>query len=894
MRLVVPRRAATPWWRSLYDASHPAQTMDLTSGSRLGPYEIVSRLGAGGMGEVWSARDTRLDRLVAVKVLPAELAHDAQFRLRFEREARTISQLSHPHICTLYDVGDDFLVMELLEGETLADRIARGPLPMPEVLRLGVQVAQALAQAHRMGVVHRDLKPANVMVTKGGAKLLDFGLARSAEVVSVDGATQHKPLTREGTILGTFQYMAPEQLEGQEADARTDIFALGALLYEMATGRRAFEGKTKTSLIAQIVSAEPKPLRELQPLTPPAFEHVVSRCLSKDPEERWQSAQDIAANLRWAAEADAMPRSTSARRMATMPWAVGGMVLAAATAVVTALLLRAPEPRVVWSDIAAPPDVRLLAPSERGGSALAPDGARIVLTGQDEQGVVRLYLRQLADGQSQPLPGTEGASFPFWSPDSRSIAFFAGGKLSRIDVGQTRSTVIADDVDGRGGAWGPDGTIVFSPSSTSGLSRVRATGGKVEVLTRLTGDQTSHRFPWFLPGGKHLLYIAMADRDRGIHVAPLDGGAGRKLLDAAGSGVFTGGSIVFMRDGALLAQELDLGSLELRGEPRQMAAGVSGRENTFAWSGLSASASGDLLFPAEFTAITSIAWRDRGGALLQTLPSERMLFEPGFDPAEKRVAAASDDPPNSVWEIDLERGRSRRLPFEGGGAAGGATWSRDGKRIVVQTMSGGKPVVAAISTSGGPLEILIAGHTLYPDSFSPDGTVLALSGTRGDGTDFEIFTLTLSDRKVRPFIGGKGNQVRTQFSPDGRFVAYTSDETGRPEVFVQTFPPTGGKWQVTTTGGDQPYWRGDGKELFYLGPDGRMMSIATDLAPDAAFGDPVPLFQTSLVPASVTGNRNQYLVTRDGQRFLLCESATPTPPHLTLVVNFARTLEAGR
>jgi eukaryotic-like serine/threonine-protein kinase len=869
--------------------------MHVTNGTRLGPYEIVSRLGAGGMGEVWSARDTRLDRLVAVKILPAELAGDAQFRLRFEREAKTISQLSHPNICTLFDVGDDYLVMELLEGETLADRIARGPLPLPDVLRYGLQIAEALGKAHRMGIVHRDLKPANVMITKAGAKLLDFGLAKSSTtIVNIDGATQQKALTQEGTILGTFQYMAPEQLEGQEADARTDIFALGTILYEMATGRRAFEGKTKTSLIAQIVSVDPKPLRDIQPLTPPAFEHVVARCLSKDPDERWQSAQDIAEELRWAATAGASVPDQRTRRATMIPWLVAAAVFVAAIAAIAFILRRSPAPRVIWSDIAPPQNVRLLGPNERGGSAIAPDGNRIAFVGQDEQGGARIYVRNLVGADVRPIAATEGASYPFWSPDSRSIAFFADGKLKRADVDGTRSTVIADDVDGRGGTWTSDGTIVFAASSTSGLSRIRATGGQAELFTKLTGDQSSLRFPWALPDGKHFLYVATGDRHRGIYLASLDGRLNQKLLDTYDSAVFSNGSIVFLRDGALFAQELDLGTKQLRGEPRQIATGVSAKQNAFANSGLSASATGDLLFPSEFVAKTSLVWRDRAGAILQALPVERMFYEPALAADEKRMLATSDDPPDSLWEVDLERGRARRLSF-GRVPAAGATWSRDGKRIFILSTSDGKPVIGALSPSGGTMEVLSTlAQTLYPETSSPDGTFIVLDGPSPDGKNFDLWMMSLADGKIGPFLASTANELRLQFSNDGRFVSYTSDETGRPEIFVQTWPLSEGKWQVTFTGGDQAFWRGDGKELFYLSPEGKMMSVAVQLGERVSFADPVILFQSQLRPVSMTGNRNQYLAARDGQRFLLLEPASTASAHLTLVQNFSRLLEQKR
>ena len=867
--------------------------MTITPGARLGPYEIVSRLGAGGMGEVWSARDTRLDRRVAVKVLPAELAADAQFRLRFEREAKTISQLTHPNICTLYDVGDDFLVMELLEGETLAERIARGPLPMSDVLRYGVEIAEALGKAHRAGIVHRDLKPSNIMITKSGAKLLDFGLAKSATtLVDLDGATQHKALTREGTIVGTFQYMAPEQLEGQEADARTDIFALGAVLYEMATGQRAFEGKTKTSLIAQIVSADPKPIRDLQPLTPLAFEHVVTKCLRKDPDERWQSASDVAEDLRWAASPSGVTEVRVARPASRMPWAIAAIALLGGIAAIALVLRNRAEPRVIWTDIASPRGARLQSLNERGGSAISPDGNRIAFIGRDQQGTSRVYVRDLDRSNVRPLAATEGAAFPFWSPDSRSIAFFAEGKLKRIDIDGTRAMVIADDIDGRGGTWGEGDTIVFASSSTSGLSRIRASGGgEAEPVVKLTGDQISLRFPSFLPGGKHFLYMAMGDRDRGIHVGSVDGRAGRKLFDGFSSAAYVAGSVVFFRAGSLFAQELDSDTLELRGEPRQIASDVTGGPSSFSSSGLSASDAGDLLFPSGMQPRTEMTWRDRAGVVERTVKLDRGFFEPASAPDEKRVVARADDPPDSLWEVDVERGRSRRLST-GNTPFTSAVWSSDGKRIIVSTTKSGKAVVVSLSPSSGSIEVLaeFSNATLYPESISLDGSLVTFSGPRAGEKDFDLSLMSLADRKVHPLVSGNGNQVRLQFSPDGRFVSYSSDETGRPEIYVRRWPLTDAKWQVTFAGGDQAYWRGDAKELFYLAPDGNLMSIAVTADPEPAFADPVVLFQTSVALVSITGNRNQYLPARDGKRFLFFEGES-APVTLTLVQNFARVLE---
>lgn len=864
------------------------QSKSIGPGRRLGPYEVVSLLGAGGMGEVWSARDTRLDRSVAIKVLPAELAQNAQFRLRFEREAKTISQLAHPHICTLFDVGDGFLVMELLEGETLSNRIARGPMPVSDVLRYGAQIAEALAGAHRMGIVHRDLKPANVMITKSGAKLLDFGLAKpGGNVVDVDGATQQRGLTQEGTILGTFEYMAPEQLEGLEADARTDIFALGALLYEMATGQRAFQGRTRTSLIAAIVSAQPAPISQFQPIAPPAFEHVVNKCLSKEPDDRWQSARDIAEQLRWI-EATGGAIQAATAKTSKLPWIAAAAIFVVATAVIGFLVRRTSQPRVLWTDLASPSGVRLFSPEDRGGCAIAPDGGRIVFVGQDAAGASRIYLRDLRSGDVRPIPGTEGATYPFWSPDSRSIAYFADGKLKRIDADGTRAAIVAENVDGRGGTWGPDGTIVYAPSTMSALARVRASGGKSELFTKVGPDQISHRFPSFLPDGKHVLFTALGESaGRGIHVASLDGSLQRRLLDTPNSGVFCRGFVVYIEGGALYARKIDVGEVQLRGDPIQIASGASGSASQLGDSGLSATPSGALLFPGPFETKSALVWRDRSGAPLQSVVAERLYEEPSLSPDGKRLAAVATD---RLWEIDLERGRSRQL-FESANM-GSATWWRDGNVAFNATHEARNAILAVSSSGGEPKVVATMPQALFLETFSPDGAFAVLNGPAAGEQQFNLWSLNLANRQILPFVSGPGHQARTQFSPDGRFFVYTSDETGRPELFLQTNPPTGAKWQVTFNGGDQAFWRGDGREILYLGPDAKMMSIAVTPGETPAFGDPVALFRTALTPTSMTGFRNQYVVSRDGRRFLLLETAHTAPSHYTLITNFPELVAA--
>ncbi|HET7710755.1 MAG TPA: protein kinase, partial [Thermoanaerobaculia bacterium] len=492
--------------------------MTIKIGSRLGPYEILSAMGAGGMGEVWRARDTRLERDVAVKVLPASFADNAQLRIRFLREAKSISSLNHPNICTLHDVGQedgvDYLVMELIEGESLAEKLTRGPLPLDQVLRVGSQIATALHAAHRQGIIHRDLKPGNIMLTRSGAKLLDFGLAKnpsstSGVIVGATGlATEARPLTEEGTILGTFQYMAPEQLEGLEAGPRTDIFALGCVLFEMATGKRAFEGKSRTSLIAAIVSGQPPAISSLVTMSPPALDHVVSRCLAKDPEERWQSAHDVASELQWigqtgSASATAAHPVPHRRKRERLAWSVAATALLAIVAA-TAVMLRGPKaaPEVLRASITPSAGMAFDFGWERGSSlVLSPDGRHMLFSTVSSEPNPALWIRSLATGESKKIAGSEGGSSPFWSVDSRFVAFFAGGKLLKADLTGAPPTAVCDAPVGRGGSWNRDGTIIFSPTATSEIFRVSASGGTPQPVTKVntTAGETTHRWPSFLP-----------------------------------------------------------------------------------------------------------------------------------------------------------------------------------------------------------------------------------------------------------------------------------------------------------------------------------------------------------------------------------------------------------
>src|SRR5438067_1930289 len=664
-------------------------SVEIRAGSRLGPYEVVEPLGAGGMGEVWRGRDTRLDRAVAIKILPGDFASNAQMRMRFEREAKTISQLNHPNICHLYDVGDSYIVMELLDGETLADRLAKGRLPIEQVLRCGIQIAGALDRAHRQGIVHRDLKPGNVMLTRSGAKLLDFGLAKIAPAVVIDGSgmTEQKPLTQEGTIIGTFQYMAPEQIEGAEADARTDIFALGALLYEMATGKRAFEGKSRASLIASILEREPPPISSIQPMTPPALERVVKGCLAKDPDQRWQTAHDVKMQLEWIAEggsqAGVAAPLVSRRKRRERP-GLSALALAVVAAGAFGTLWwqgRTPStPRMVTSILPPEKVEPLFGPN--GSAVISPDGSRIAFIGLTAARKRFVFLRPLGSDVAQALAGTEGARWPFWSSDSRQLGFFAAGKLKKIDAGGGPPQALCDAaIDSRGATWSGD-IILFAPSARSAIFRVSDSGGTpVAVTQRDRKNEYSHRFPSFLPDGKHFLFLAQTfeavAQQRGTIYAAEIGSPARMLVARANSPAqYANGYVLFSRERALFAQRFDLRDLKTQGEPKPLAEKINyapGNANA------AFSTNEKLLVYSTTPALrTQLTWFDRTGHRLGTVGSSPGDFSrPSLSHDGTRIAIEVRDEQSgsaAIWVYDIARGSITRLTFDVG-EDGAPIWS---------------------------------------------------------------------------------------------------------------------------------------------------------------------------------------------------------------------------
>ncbi|MGC1437100.1 MAG: protein kinase [Terriglobales bacterium] len=892
----------------------------LTSGTKLGPYQIVSPLGAGGMGEVYCARDTRLDRIVAVKILPAHLSSNPEAKQRFEREARAISSLNHPNICTLYDVGHkdgiDYLVMEFLEGQTLADRLMKGPLPLEQVLKYGIEICEGLEKAHRCGLTHRDLKPGNVMLTKTAVKLMDFGLAKPgsqpdapASGLTLTSPAASRPLTQEGMIVGTFQYMSPEQIEGKEADARSDIFALGAVLYEMATGKRAFEGKSTTSVIAAILERDPAPISSVQPMFPRAMDRVVRTCLQKDPEERWQSVRDLRTNLRWIEEGEAPATSPQVERnlwRERAAWVLACVLLSglAFFAAVRDHASSASEPErfSVYppekSVFSGPPNITVAVPQ----FALSPDGRGMVFVANSSGADPVIWMRNINQVTARPLPGTEHAQLPFWSPDSRWLGFFAEGKLKKIPVAGGPVQVLADVADAFGGSWGADGSIIFSRLNTS-IFRVSSGGGTVTSVTNLDSIQKSHRWPQFLPDGRHFLFHAQGGdpEHRGVYVGSLEGGAQKFLLQTESSAVYAWpGYLLYVVGDTLLGQAFDTTRFELRGEPFTIDEPV-GRSTGFN-IGASASGTGMLAYAAAMLQRGRLTWFDRGGNPLNSVGVEGDYSDFRLSPNGDTLAASLVDPKAwnpDIWLIDLMRGGPSR--FTGGSALSAApVWSPDGSRIVFRSNRSGQTQLYAKSAGGGGNEESVltyeAQHAAGIDSpnlvcsdWSPDGRyVIGSVPQRTTGDDLWLIPLG-GDKKPLKFLGPPSDQLHANFSPDGRFVAYTSNESGRFQVYVQTFPLSDRKWQVSTDSGYEPRWRGDGREIYYLSEDRKLMAVAVGAGP--SFAVPKTLFQTR-VPEGVSSRRTHYVPSRDGQRFLVnTQSADASPNPITVVLNWQADLK---
>ncbi len=886
--------------------------MTLSSGSRLGPYEIVAPLGAGGMGEVYRARDTRLDRTVAVKILPAHLSDKPAAKERFEREARAISSLNHPNICHLYDVGSQdgigYLVMEYLEGETLADRLRKGPLPLEQVLKYGVDICEGLEKAHRTGVVHRDLKPGNIMLTKSGAKLMDFGLAKpfaaGMDTESSSLKTVSQPLTAEGSLVGTFQYMSPEQVEGREVSGQSDLFSLGAVLYEMVTGRRAFEGKSQLSVASAILEKEPVSISAVKPMTPPGLDHAIRTCLAKDPENRWQTGRDLAHALTWIAQSLSQEGANGPRverRKIRERLMLAALVVMAAVALALGLLYtrRAPtEARVTRAYIKPMADSSFIL-SDASGFALSPDGRTLVYVASTSDGKSGLCVRPIDSLLAQPLSGTEGAMYPFWSPDSRFVGFFAGAKLKKIEVSGGPPFTICDASDGRGGTWNQQGDILLAPSVNATLYRVSASGGTATPVSILDAsrNEISHRWPFFLPDGRHFLYLAgsvFTPRDNptnSILVGSLDSRDNKLLLRSHAGAIYASGQILFLRQSTLMAQPFDAKRLELRGEAVPIADPV--RELLIFSKGLFSASENGLLTYAEGTgsADRQLVWFDRGGKQVGIVPGADAYASPRISPDGNRLAYYLDSSGYDIWTYDMARGVKMPQTFGSASAQGNIypVWSPDGRQIAYSSFRNGKHALYQKASDGSSSETLLveeADRYKFPTDWSPDGKILAYQeGAQGG---WAIWMLPLDgEHKPYRFHESPFSEREAAFSPDGKWLAYISNESGEYKVYVVPFPGPGGKWQVSPGGGYSPRWRRDGRELFYFSSDNKLMAAEVRTsATIIEIGAVKTLFETRSY-----GVFARFDATADGQRFLVPYEAGQPGTAITLVVNWTADLK---
>jgi hypothetical protein len=874
----------------------------LVAGTRLGPYEILSPLAAGGMGQVYRARDTRLDRTVAVKVLADHLALSSEVRQRFEREARTISSLSHPHICTLFDVGRegevDFLVMELLEGQSLAQRLESGPLPIDEVLRLGIQIADALEKAHASGVVHRDLKPGNIMLTESGVKLLDFGLAKMLVAPTTSSATalQHlvteagAPLTTEGTLLGTFQYMSPEQLEGREAGAVSDIFAFGAVLYEMATAHKAFSGKSQASLIGSIMHSVPPPVSTVVPLAPPAFDRVVATCLAKDPRDRWQTVHDIRLELVWVAEGGSrigvpVPVALRRKHRERLAWGVAAVATLAALGFAVGFLRRAPAPpELVRFHVPQPPKLPVV-----GSPKMSPDGRLLAFNATDDDGVSRLWVRALAALEPRPLAGTEGARRPFWSPDSRYLGFVAGGKLKKVDVTGSPPQTICDAPTGSDGTWSEDGTILFDGQSDDPIRKVSAGGGVATAL--IDGKKSLVGWPQFLPGGERFLYVDVSSGStQGIRVAKADGSDAREVVSGLSRVEYAPpGYLLFVRDATLVAQRFDAAAAKLVGDPVPVAEGLG--TDAVGLADFSASRNGVLAYRAGLSGQSEYVLLDRKGNRTAVASDPGTLSSFDISPTGAGWSTWSDHPTPRISGCAISSAACPRASP----STTAVKWRRCSVATAARSSSrAGSPASRTAFSCGrstaAPASVCCSNPRARSarTGLTPDGKTLIFS-LRPENGEWGIWSVPLGHPdQAAALVTSKFANSRAALSPDGRWLAFESNESGEPEIYVVGMNGGGGRWQISTRGGVEPHWSVDGKELFYVSPESKVMHVA--VLPGATFdtGPSAPLFPITLPSAA---GRTRFNVTPDGTGFLvLTPKGDGAGPPTTVVLNWQTVL----
>ncbi len=886
---------------------------------RLGPYEINAPIGAGGMGEVYRARDTKLGREVALKMLPQAFAADPERMARLRREAQVLASLNHPNVAAIYGFEDSgnvhALVMELVEGSTLAERIKVGAIPLEEALPIAKQIAEGLEYAHERGIIHRDLKPANIKITQNDAvKILDFGLAKAIEgdpsATSVENSpTLSAMATHAGFLLGTAAYMSPEQARGKKADRRADIWAFGVVLFEMLAGQRLFSGETTSDTLAAVIRAEPD-WSELPASTPPRIRELLQRCLKKDPRQRLQSIGDARiaieeylANPAGDAEQLAgVVKPPPQRALRVVPWTTAGLAIVGAVLFAIGYIARAPIPaHAIRAYIKPAPNSNFT--SYNGGTAgfaISPDGLRVTYVAVGTDGRSQLWVRPMESWQAQPLEGTEGASIPFWSPDSRFIGFFADGKLKKIEASGGAPLALADAPAGRGGTWNRDGTILFTPFFSTPVFRVSAAGGVATPVTTLNrnNNESTNRWPYFLPDGRHFLYLAgnpltpTGSPTNSIMIGSIDSKETKFLFHSHSNAIYASGNVLFLRENTLMAQPFDTKRLEVDGDAVPIAEDVEDVAPRSQGS-FSASDDGTLAYLETAGAARQLLWFDRRGKQVGAVPGTDSYADPHISPDGKELAFVLESPATDLWLYDIARGVKTRFTFGSGSES--PNWSPDGSRVAFTSIRGGEFGIYEKSADGsGHEEVLVppGPAQIYPLDWSPDGKLLAYFGWVFSATaQAQMWILPLKDRK--PYVFSQRQQSSSpssRFSPDGKWLAYSSTESGRTEVYVTPFPGPGGKWQISTEGGSFPQWRHDGKELFYMSLNSELMSVQVrENGSSFVIGAVKPLFQTK--PYFGLFTANLFDVTADGQRFIIPYDSGQVNRTISLVLNWPALLK---
>ena len=882
--------------------------MDLPAKTRLGPYEIIAPIGAGGMGEVYRARDTRLDRNVAIKILPSHLSCTPEFRSRFEREARTLSSVSHPNICHLYDVGCEsgiyFLVMELLEGETLSHRLQKGPLPLNDLLSVAFEIADALAKTHRLGLIHRDLKPSNIMLTKTGSKLMDFGLAKPAVGDPFAGATTPppagetattmqspaSPITTSGAIVGTLQYISPEQIEGKEADARSDIFAFGAMLYEMATGQRAFDGKTRVAVASAILEKDPPLITELQPDMPPSLAYITSTCLAKDPEERFQTVHDVKLQLRWLSQPGATD-SASAGKQATPRWWQLAIGLAAAIALALVILFvkvtsrpAASERGIVRFSVALPPKQELAADVTQA-VAVSPDGKRLAYVAA-ESGLSHLYVRRLDQLEPVAIPDSEDANFPFFSPNGDWVAFFNQGKLKKAPADGGLPVTICELPSFFGGTWTPRDVIVVSIPNL-GMAIIPAVGGALHKVSVATNKFIYPQGLTWVAGGDWVTFTDYLQPRRSIMALKLDSGEVRTILDNAQSASYAAGNLVYYQGGALWAAPFDSDKLQVLGASAEIEAGVN-EENYIPQA--SVSRTGVLVYapgPAGDFFRNLFLVNRKGVEQKLDLPPKDYI-DPAFSPDGKRIALVI----RSVQQLevfDRDRGAVTSLATNFSNSA--PSWTPDGKNLLLDAYDASRQrgiYRVAAEGSSEPELLRTTSQISHVTSIVGDNAAVMVSDPI---TNTDLWLLSMhTPYDMQPFKRTPAVERQGALSPDGRWMAYASNESGRSEIYVEPVPGPGGRRQLSTEGGSQPRWVRNGGEIIYRNGT-KVMSVPVQMQPTFQAGKAVELFDRKFDPGGAVSG---YDVSPDGQTFIMTRSEHDNPTQIRLVMNWPAVKPASK